>query len=49
VFDAKSRRLHYDGAAWREILRRFPRSPQASEAKRRLEELSVSLNVLTER
>ena len=49
VFDAKSRRLHYDGAAWREILRRFPRSPQASEAKRRLEELAVSLNVLTER
>jgi len=48
VFDAKSRRLHYDGAAWREILRRFPRSPQASEAKRRLEELAVSLNVLTE-
>ena len=49
VFDAKSRRLHYDGAAWREILRRFPRSPQASGAKRRLEELAVSLNVLTER
>ena len=49
VFDAKSGRLHYNGAAWREILRRFPRSPQANEAKRRLEELAVSLNVLTER
>ena len=49
VFDAKSGRLHYNGAAWREILRRFPRSPQADEAKRRLEELAVSLNVLTER
>jgi hypothetical protein len=45
VFDAESRRLHYDGAAWREILRRFPRSQQAIEAKRRLEELPLSLSV----
>ena len=49
VFDAKSGRLHYNGAACAEILRRFPRSPQANEAKRRLEKLAVSLNVLTER
>jgi hypothetical protein len=45
LFDAKSRRLLYDGAAWREILRRFPRSLQANEAKRRLEELTLSLSV----
>jgi hypothetical protein len=49
LFDAKSRRLHYDGAAWREILRRFPRSPQANEAKRQLEELTLSLSVAPKR
>ena len=36
VFDEQSRRLHYDGAAWREILRRYPRSYEAQEARRRL-------------
>jgi hypothetical protein len=35
TFDEKSRRLRYDGAAWREVLRRFPRSPQAVEAQKR--------------
>jgi len=35
-FDGKTRRLHYDGAAWREIVRRFPRSPAAIEARKRL-------------
>lgn len=37
VFDPAKRQLHYDGAAWREILRRHPRSPEAVEARKRLE------------
>jgi len=37
VFDPAKRELHYDGSAWREILRRHPRSPEAAEARRRLE------------
>ncbi|HEY6248130.1 MAG TPA: hypothetical protein VIX17_29620 [Pyrinomonadaceae bacterium] len=36
VFDERTRRLHYDGAAWREIIRRYPRSFEAQEALRRL-------------
>ena len=36
VFDQQTRRLRYEGTAWREILRRFPRSPQAVEAQKRL-------------
>jgi hypothetical protein len=36
VFDAASKQFHYDGAAWREILARHPRSPEAEEARRRL-------------
>ena len=36
-FDPASRSYRYDGAAFREILRRHPRSPEAAEARRRLE------------
>lgn len=38
VFDATTKRLRYDGDAWRELLRVFPKSPQAAEARRRLEQ-----------
>ena len=36
-FDPASSTYRYDGAAYREILRRHPRSPEAAEARRRLE------------
>ncbi|HST52365.1 MAG TPA: hypothetical protein VLJ61_10185 [Pyrinomonadaceae bacterium] len=37
AFDPAHKQLHYDGAAWREILRRYPRSPEAADARARLE------------
>jgi hypothetical protein len=36
IFDRAEKRFYYDGAAWREILRRHPRSYEADEARRRL-------------
>jgi len=36
VFDKSTKRFHYDGAAWRELIRRHPHSPQAAEAEKRL-------------
>ena len=36
TFDAATTRYDYDGAAWREILRRHPRSPEAARARARL-------------
>ena len=36
VFDRASRSFHYDGVAWRELLRRYPNTPEALEARRRL-------------
>lgn len=36
-FDPASTSYRYDGAAFREILRRHPRSPEAAEARKRLE------------
>jgi len=35
-FDPASKSYRYDGAAFRELLRRHPRSPQAAEARKRL-------------
>lgn len=41
VFHAKTRRFHYDGTAWRELIRRYPNSPEAAEARKRLNELAL--------
>ena len=41
VFDRAAKRFHYDGASWLEIVRRYPRSPEAVEARKRLESLSA--------
>lgn len=37
VFDKTTKRFHYDGAAWRELIRVYPRSFAASEARKRLD------------
>lgn len=39
VFDAATKRFHYDGEAWQELVHRHPRSLQAAEARKRLEAL----------
>jgi hypothetical protein len=36
IFDNTAKRFHYDGAAWRELIRRYPRSREASFAHERL-------------
>lgn len=36
LFDARERRFRYDGEGWREIVYRYPQSPQAVEARNRL-------------
>jgi hypothetical protein len=43
-FDSAAKLYRYDGAAWREILRRHPRSPEADEARKRLEASRLSSN-----
>lgn len=41
-FDRTTKRFHYDGTAWREIVRRFPKTAEAFEARRRLAQMSAS-------
>jgi hypothetical protein len=39
VFDAHEKRFHYDGEGWQELVHRYPRSPEATEARKHLERL----------
>jgi hypothetical protein len=39
VFDESTKTFHYDGAALREILRRYPQSKEAEEARQMMEKL----------
>jgi hypothetical protein len=37
VFEAREKRFRYDGEGWQELVHRYPRSPEAVEARKRLE------------
>lgn len=39
VYDRATKQYHYDGASWREVVRRYPRSAEAEEARKRLDAL----------
>ena len=39
TFNRATKQFHYDGESWREIVRRYPRSPEAREARKRLDAL----------
>lgn len=41
VFDRAAKRFYYDGAAWREIVRRYPQSAEAEAARKRLDGLTA--------
>jgi hypothetical protein len=41
LFERAAKRFHYDGASWREVVRRYPRSAEAAEARRRLDALTA--------
>ncbi len=42
IFDRAAKQFHYDGAAWREIVRRYPGSSEAEQARVRLRFLAAS-------
>ena len=41
IFASSTKRFHYDGTSWREIVRRYPKTPEAAEARKRLGELAA--------
>lgn len=46
VFDRSTKRFHYDGAAWREIIRRYPKTSEAAEAQKHLKALYSQVRIL---
>jgi hypothetical protein len=42
LFDAREKKFRYDGEAWRELIHRYPQSPQSVEARKRLESAALS-------
>lgn len=40
IFNHTTKRFHYDGAAWRELVRRYPNTPEAAEAREHLAALT---------
>ena len=42
-FNSSTKMFHYDGAAWKEIVQKFPNSSEAFEAKKRLDSLKEKL------
>ena len=42
IFDQRMKTYHYNGAAWREIVRRYPQSEEAEKAREQLEVLKVA-------
>ena len=40
LFNRTTKKFSYNGAAWREILKRYPNSPEAVEARKHLEALA---------
>ena len=45
VFDKTTKHFHYDGAAWRELIRRYPQTSQAADARKRLDVLYSQLRM----
>lgn len=43
-FDAREKRFRYDGEAWQELVHRYPRSPEAAEARKKLETLRSQMS-----
>ncbi len=43
VFSLSAKAFHYDGASWSEIVRKYPTSPEAAEARKRLDSLKAKM------
>jgi hypothetical protein len=46
LFNSNTKLLHYDGASWREILQKSPKTAEAIEAQKRLDSLKVKMQAV---
>lgn len=43
LFNSSTRQFHYDGASWSELTKKFPGTPEAAEAQKRLDSLTQKM------
>lgn len=43
LFNSATRQFHYDGASWKEIAGKYPMSPEAAEARKRIDSLKLKM------
>ena len=46
VFNSNTKLFHYDGANWREIIKKFPQSAEALEAQKRIDSLNEKMKAV---
>ena len=46
VFDKLTKRFHYDGAAWRELIRHYPKTKEAAEAQKHMQTFYSHLRMM---
>lgn len=46
VFNSNAKLFHYDGANWREIIKKFPKAAEALEAQKRLDSLKEKMEAV---
>lgn len=47
VFSSSTRAFHYDGESWTAIVKKYPTSPEAVEAKKRLDSLKAKMAIVS--
>jgi len=47
LFNSAARQFHYNGASWKEIITKFPDTPEAVEAQKRLDSLKIKMEKQT--
>jgi len=48
LFNSSARAFHYDGTSWKEIVEKFPATPEAGEARNRLDSLAAKMKKVEE-
>ena len=43
LFNPSTKLFHYDGASWRELVSKYPGTPEADEAQKRLDSLKEKM------
>jgi hypothetical protein len=49
LFNVSTKQFHYDGATWEEIIKKFPKSSEVEEAKKRLDSLKEKMEAETKK